>query len=523
MRYLLVTGGVISGLGKGITASSLGVLLQAHGCTVTAIKIDPYLNQDSGTLSPFEHGECFVLADGGEADLDLGSYERFLGIELCRDNNITTGKIYRKVLEAERRGDYLGATVQIVPHITDAIINWIDRVGNDDNFDVCILELGGTVGDIESLPFLEALRQMKNDHQNIFCHVHVSYLPVLKTTSEIKTKPTQESVKNVHRYGLGPDCLCLRCEEDIPDDLLLKIHRYCGVPTTRLLKNIDVSNIYEVPLNFSGVIGSLWSSLQLLAQPEPTTRWAEWRSIAYQFNIKYPSITIGIVGKYSGLHDSYLSLCHAIKHAAVYLQRSADIKFIESSSAHALNVLATCDAVIIPGGFGQRGIEGMVLAAQYTRMQGIPTLGICLGMQVMVIEWARNVLRWKDANSLEFNPDTEYPVLIIMDPDTQQLGGTMRLGLQPVCINAGTRCREIYSTAEPLERHRHRYEVNPEYRHRLGKGNLHLAAFDKSGMRVEMIEHATHRFYVGCQFHPEYQTYPGKPHPLFLELIRSST
>nr|QBK87667.1 MAG: uncharacterized protein LCMAC202_00030 [Marseillevirus LCMAC202] len=520
MRYLLVTGGVISGLGKGITASSLGVLLQTHGCKVTAIKIDPYLNQDSGTLSPFEHGECFVLADGGEADLDLGNYERFLGIELTRDNNITTGKIYRKVLKAERRGDYLGATVQIVPHITDAIIEWIDTVGNSGNFDVCIVELGGTVGDIESLPFLEALRQMKCNENNIFCHVHVSYLPVLKTTLEIKTKPTQESVKNVRRYGLDPDFLCLRCEEDISANLLQKIHRLCGLPPTHVLKNIDVSNIYVVPLNFSGVVKLLWDSFQLPFQPQPRT-WDEWKNIACEFSRSYPTITVGIVGKYSDLNDSYLSLSHALKHAAVCLHRTVKIKFIESSTFEGPRELSECNAVIIPGGFGQRGIEGMIRAAQYTREKDIPTLGICLGMQVMVIEWARSVLGWKDANSKEFNTNTEHPVLIIMDPDTQQLGGTMRLGSQPVYIKSNSRCGEIYTLAVPHERHRHRYEINPIYHTELGRQNLKLVAFDKTGKRVEMIEHESHKFYIGCQFHPEYQTYPGQPHPLFLHLIGS--
>nr|QBK87144.1 MAG: uncharacterized protein LCMAC201_00460 [Marseillevirus LCMAC201] len=520
MKYLLVTGGVISGVGKGITASSLGVLLQTHGCKVTAIKIDPYLNQDSGTLSPFEHGECFVLADGGEADLDLGSYERFLGITLSKDNNITTGKIYRKVLEAERRGDYLGTTVQIVPQITDSIIEWIDRVGNNNNFDVCILELGGTVGDIESLPFLEALRQMKSDDKNTFCHVHVSYLPVLKTTSEIKTKPTQESVKNIRRYGIDPNFLCLRCEEAIPDDVLHKINRFCGLPATHVLKNVDVSNIYSVSLNFSGVIKSLWNSLRLPSEPTPTPKWEIWKNIAHAFGVEFPTITVGIVGKYSGLRDSYLSLCHAIKHAAVSLHRTVKIKFIESSSSE-LTELSECNAVIIPGGFGQRGIEGMVRAAQYTREKGIPTLGICLGMQVMIIEWARNVLAWKDANSMEFDPNTKYPVLIIMDSDIKDLGGSMRLGSQSVHIKPATRCREIYPTAVISERHRHRYEVNPKYHSNIDAGKLKLAAFDETKKRVEMIEHDSHKFYIGCQFHPEYQTYPGQPHPLFINLIRA--
>jgi len=519
MRYLLITGGVISGLGKGITASSLGVLLQTHGCKVTVIKIDPYLNQDSGTLSPFEHGECFVLTDGGEVDLDLGNYERFLGIQLSRDNNITTGKIYRKVLKAERRGDYLGLTVQIVPHITDAIINWISSVSKSKDYDVCIIELGGTVGDIESLPFLEALGQMIQSLP--FCHVHVSYLPVLKTTNEIKTKPTQESVKNVRRYGLNPDFLCLRCEEDIPQNILDKISKFCGVSKTHILKNVDVSNIYDVPINFSWVIPYLWETLQLPGEPISLQSWQKWKNIASEFNRDYPIVTVGVVGKYTGLRDSYLSLCHAIKHAAITLKRRAIIRFIESSNLNGdnIDIINQCDAIIIPGGFGQRGIEGMILAAEYTRTHNIPSLGICLGMQIMVIEWARNVLGWSDASTTEFNPNTTHTMYVVINPDQDNLGGTMRLGLYPIVPIGST--LKYYDDIQPIERHRHRYKVNPKYYSHLQSGELELS-FDKTGECVELVNNVKKRFYLGCQFHPEYQTYPDKPHPLFVHLIKNT-
>lgn len=528
MRYLLVTGGVISGLGKGITASSLGVLLQTHGCTVTAIKIDPYLNQDSGTISPFEHGECFVLEDGGEVDLDLGSYERFLGIKLTKDNNITTGKVYKKVLEAERRGDYLGATVQIVPHITDAIIEWIQKVGESSKCDVCIIELGGTVGDIESLPFLEALRQMIfSNHSNEWCHVHVSYIPVLKTTNELKTKPTQESIKKVRGYGLNPDFLCLRCEQPINDSIIQKVQKMCGITTSRVLKNIDVSNIYHVPLYFSSIIGEMWKVLNLDDKPQSGEKWEEWKRISSEFEKDYPSIKVAIIGKYSGLKDSYLSLSHAIKHAAVHLKRTAHIDLIESSNFIKntnLSTLKEYGVVIIPGGFGVRGVMGMIEVVRYVRENNIPTLGICLGMQIMIIEWCGSVCGLK-ANSTEFDPTTPDPVLIVMDEQEKKLGGTMRLGKERVYLEPDSKVENIYQSIITDERHRHRYEVNPDY-HCYFKYPIDLrisgwAGLALGGKRVEIIEHTTHPFYIGCQFHPEYQTYPTKPHPLFVHLLKS--
>jgi CTP synthase len=521
MRYLLVTGGVISGLGKGITASSLGVLLQTHGCKVTAVKIDPYLNQDSGTIGPFEHGECFVLADGGEADLDLGSYERFLGIKLSKNHNINTGKIYRRVLEAERRGEYLGSTVQIVPHVTDCIINWLKEVTVNDSADVCIIELGGTVGDIESLPFLEALRQMIQDPQDIFCQVHVSYLPVLKTTCELKTKPTQETVQNVRRYGLSPDFLCLRCEEYIPENIIAKVSKFCGVRKQRILTNVDVSNIYNVPLTFAGCISELWSALRLVGNPQATMRWGQWNILAHTFEQPFPELTIGIVGKYTGLRDSYLSLSHALKHAAMQLQQRVNIVYLDSET-FSTSQLEQCLGIIIPGGFGQRGIEGMIGAAKTSRCKGLPTLGICLGMQVMVIEWTRNVLQRLTANSTEFQANTSDPVLTTaIDAGISDLGGTMRLGEQQVTVIAGSKVASVYQTTPITERHRHRYEVNPKYISELQNSGLKIAGVDSSSQRVEIIEDPESKWYVGCQFHPEYQTYPHQAHPLFLGFIKA--
>lgn len=519
MKYILVTGGVISGLGKGITASSIGVLFQRHGCRVSAIKIDPYLNQDSGTMSPFEHGECFVLADGGEADLDLGSYERFLGISLSSDNNITTGKVYRQVLQQERRGEYLGQTVQIVPHITDTIKDRITRVAEKDA-DVCIIELGGTVGDIESLPFLEALRQMVADGKDTFCHIHVSYLPVLKTTTELKTKPTQVSVQNIRMYGLAPDFLCLRCEDPIPDTTVAKVCSMTGIPSANILKNVDISNIYKVPVNFEYILPSMWNKLSLAGQPVDIT-WTAWKQLATQFDRVEPQLRVAVVGKYTGLRDSYLSLTHAIKHACVSKGVCPDITFIDAERVTG-NDLQGYSGVIIPGGFGERGIQGMIETARYCRINKIPLLGICLGMQIMVIEWCRNVLNITNANSAEFKSDESTQVLKIMDNDTVDMGGTMRLGVEKVHLYPGSSTHQLYNNSVVTERHRHRYEVVPEIHDCLRKSGLTIAGVDETGQRVEVIEYDQHPFYVGCQYHPEYQTYPGKPHPMFVGFSESA-
>ncbi|XP_057800057.1 uncharacterized protein LOC131015628 isoform X1 [Salvia miltiorrhiza] len=543
MKYVLVTGGVVSGLGKGVTASSIGVVLKACGLRVTSIKIDPYLNTDAGTMSPFEHGEVFVLDDGGEVDLDLGNYERFLDVRLTRDNNITTGKIYQSVLEQERRGDYLGKTVQVVPHITEAIKNWIESVshipvdGKEGPADVCVIELGGTVGDIESMPFIEALRQLLfSVGQNNFCLIHVSLIPVLGVVGEQKTKPTQHSVRELRALGLTPHFLACRSAEPLLENTRQKLSQFCHVPVGNILNIHDVPNIWHIPLllRSQNAHDAILTHLELQSVANPPNL-QEWTDRAETFDNLTNSVRIAMVGKYVGMADSYLSVVKALLHACIACSLKPAIDWIAASDLEDDTALSTPEAhatawrtlrnaacVLVPGGFGDRGVKGMLLAAKYARENKVPYLGICLGMQISVIEFARNVLGMERANSTEFDKDTPNPAVIFMPEGSKtHMGSTMRLGSRrtlfqtPDCLTA-----KLYHNSEHVdERHRHRYEVNPEMVDTLEKSGLKFVGKDETGKRMEILELTDHPFYVGAQFHPEFKSRPGRPSPLFLGFI----
>nr|XP_043609222.1 CTP synthase [Erigeron canadensis] len=547
MKYVLVTGGVVSGLGKGVTASSIGVVLKACGLRVTSIKIDPYLNTDAGTMSPFEHGEVFVLDDGGEVDLDLGNYERFLDVRLTRDNNITTGKIYQSVLEKERKGDYLGKTVQVVPHITDAIKDWIESVsaipvdGKEGPADVCVIELGGTVGDIESMPFIEALRQLYfSTGPDNFCLIHVSLVPVLGVVGEQKTKPTQHSVRELRALGLTPHFLACRSAQPLLENTKQKLSQFCHVPAANILNIHDVPNIWHVPLLLrnQNAHEAILKQLALLCVARPPNL-EEWTTRAETFDNLTNSVKIAMVGKYVGLTDSYLSVVKALLHASIACSLKPSIEWIAASDledesaesapeAHtkAWETLRNSACVLVPGGFGDRGVKGMILAAKYARENKVPYLGICLGMQISVIEISRSIVGWKEANSTEFDEQTSNPVVIFMPEGSRtHMGNTMRLGSRRTllqssdCITA-----KLYHNPEYVdERHRHRYEVNPEVVGDLEKTGLKFVGKDESGQRMEILELPSHPFYVGVQFHPEYKSRPGKPSALFLGLILAAT
>lgn len=547
MKYVLVTGGVVSGLGKGVTASSIGVVLKACGLRVTSIKIDPYLNTDAGTMSPFEHGEVFVLDDGGEVDLDLGNYERFLDVRLTRDNNITTGKIYQSVLEKERKGDYLGKTVQVVPHITDAIKDWIESVsaipvdGKVGPADVCVIELGGTVGDIESMPFIEALRQLFfSTGPDNFCLIHVSLVPVLGVVGEQKTKPTQHSVRELRALGLTPHFLACRSAQPLLENTKQKLSQFCHVPAANILNIHDVPNIWHVPLLLrnQNAHEAILKQLALLGVAKPPNL-QEWTNRAETFDNLTNSVKIAMVGKYVGFTDSYLSVVKALLHACIACSLKPSIEWIAASDledesanltpeAHtkAWETLKSSACVLVPGGFGDRGVKGMILAAKYARENKVPYLGICLGMQISVIEISRSMLGWKGANSTEFAEHAPNPVVIFMPEGSRtHMGNTMRLGSRRTllqtsdCITA-----KLYQNPEYVdERHRHRYEVNPEVVGDLETTGLRFVGKDESGQRMEILELTSHPFYVGAQFHPEYKSRPGKPSALFLGLILAAT
>lgn len=545
MKYVVVSGGVVSGLGKGITASSIGALLKGCGLSVTSIKIDPYLNIDAGTMSPYEHGEVYVLEDGGEVDLDLGNYERFLNIHLTKDHNITTGKVMQQVLTKERKGKYLGKTVQIIPHVTDCIQEWIERVAelpvekNGKTPDICVIELGGTVGDIESSTFLEALRQFsfKSGRANL-CHVHVSLIPILGS-GEQKTKPTQHSIIKLRASGIMPDLLVCRCEREVEDAIKSKISMFSMVPYSNVISVHNVSNIYRVPemLLKQNVPSIILNCLRINRIPQPDmTSWSQLSDLIEQISNE---VTITIVGKYTGLEDSYISLQKAIKIACIYNKRKAVIEYVESSNLehkvektqedvyyNAWRKLKRADGIIIAGGFGIRGVEGKVLAAQYARENKVPFLGICLGMQIMVIEYARNVCCLPQANSSEFNEKTKHPVVLFMpDIDQVKMGGTMRLGARLCKVKTNSLAHRLYKKTEITERHRHRYEVNPVYTEKLEKAGLTFSGKDESGERMEIAElpHSVHPFYFGCQFHPEFTSRPHKPSPCFIGLAQASS
>ncbi|CAD5178229.1 unnamed protein product [Musa acuminata subsp. malaccensis] len=545
MKYVLVTGGVVSGLGKGVTASSIGVVLKACGLRVTSIKIDPYLNTDAGTMSPFEHGEVFVLDDGGEADLDLGNYERFLDIKLTRDNNITTGKIYQFVINKERKGDYLGKTVQVVPHVTDAIQEWIERAamipvdGEEGPADVCVIELGGTIGDIESMPFIEALCQFScRVGPGNFCLVHVSLVPVLNVVGEQKTKPTQHSVRGLRALGLAPNVLACRSEKPLDENVKGKLSQFCHVPVENIFTLYDVSNIWHVPLLLRDQKAhkAILTKLDLLSLGEPNLR--KWKDRAELCDTLHDPVKIAIVGKYTGLSDSYLSVLKALLHASVACQRKLvvewvpaadleELRAIEAPNLHgkAWNMLKGADGILVPGGFGDRGVQGKIIAAKYARENNVPFLGICLGMQIAVIEYARSILKLQNANSTEFDPDTKNPCVIFMPEGSKtHMGGTMRLGSRSTFFHVlDCKSAKLYGNVRYIdERHRHRYEVNPGMILELENAGLTFVGKDETGRRMEILELLTHPYFVGVQFHPEYKSRPGKPSAPFLGLVAAS-
>jgi CTP synthase len=532
-KYIFVTGGVVSSLGKGLAASSIGCLLESRGLQVALIKLDPYINVDPGTMSPFQHGEVFVTDDGAETDLDLGHYERFTHTHLSQANNWTTGRIYLSVIEKERRGDYLGKTIQVIPHITNEIKEAVRNVAEKDKPDVVIVEIGGTVGDIESLPFLEAIRQMGNEEgAGNALFIHVTLVPYIAAAGELKTKPTQHSVRDLREIGIAPDVLLCRSEKPLSRELRSKIALFCNVKESAVISAQDVDTIYEVPLAFheQGLDHLIVSQLGLEAQASQVDL-SEWRNLVG--TIREPSggeASIAIVGKYVELEDSYKSLREALTHGGVANNLRVDVKWIESEELmddDYENRLRDFDAILVPGGFGKRGIAGMIRAIYYARKTRTPFFGICLGMQTACIEFARNVCDMKDADSTEFDLETPHPIIFKLRDlvDVEELGGTMRLGAWPCRLAPGSLVQEVYGGADEIsERHRHRYEVNPEFRQRLEQEGLAFSGVSPDGKFVEMIElpRESHPWFIGCQFHPEYKSKPLKAHPLFAAFVRAA-
>lgn len=526
-KYIFVTGGVVSGLGKGITAASLGRLLKARGKSVTIQKFDPYINIDPGTMSPYQHGEVFVTEDGAETDLDLGHYERFIDENLTINNNVTTGKIYWSVLNKERKGEFLGATVQVIPHITNAIQERIYRAGKATGSDIVITEIGGTVGDIESTPFLEAIRQVSQvvGKENVL-YIHVTLVPYLKKSCEIKTKPTQHSVKELLSVGIQPDIIVCRTEQKLTTETKEKLALFCNVDKDCIIQNLDAGSLYEVPimLEEEGLASVVCRKLNLgNLEPDLT----EWKCmLESQKNINH-TVNIALVGKYVELHDAYLSIVEALNHAGIYNQTDINIKWINSVNVTDNNIdelLKTADGILVPGGFGERGIEGKIKAVKYARENKIPFLGICLGMHCAVIEYSRNVLGFEKAHSSEINPETTYPVIDIMpeQKDIEDMGGTMRLGAYPCKLSKDSFAYKAYNEDVIYERHRHRYEFNNEYRKQLAESGLKITGMSPDEKLVEMIEIENHPWFVAVQFHPEFKSRPNRPHPLFRDYIKAA-
>ncbi len=526
-KYIFVTGGVVSGLGKGITAASLGRLLKARGLKVAAQKLDPYINVDPGTMSPYQHGEVYVTDDGAETDLDLGHYERFIDEDLNKYSNLTTGKVYWNVLNKERRGEYLGSTVQVIPHITNEIKNFVYNVGRHSDADVVITEIGGTIGDIESQPFIEAVRQISLEvgkENSLF--IHVCLVPYLRGSDEHKSKPTQHSVKELQGMGVNPDIIVLRCDEPLEESIFNKIALFCNVPKECVIENITLSCLYEAPLmleksDFSSVV------CKRLGINAPAPDLKEWEDLVERIKNEKKSVTIGLVGKYVQLHDAYLSVAEALRHAGFYHNAEIKIKWIDSETITGENgdeVFEGVSGIIVPGGFGDRGIEGMILAAKYAREHNIPYFGICLGMQIAVIEYARNVAGIGDANSGEFDELCKNKVIDFMPGQSEEIdkGGTLRLGAYPCVIAAGTVMEKCYGEKEISERHRHRYEFNNDYREKLTACGLTVSGISPDGTLVETVEIEDHPFYIGVQFHPEFKSRPNKPHPIFSGFIAAA-
>ncbi|BEV35349.1 CTP synthase [Synechococcus sp. M16CYN] len=526
-KFVFITGGVVSSIGKGIVAASLGRLLKSRRYSVSILKLDPYLNVDPGTMSPYQHGEVFVTEDGAETDLDLGHYERFTDTAMSRLNSVTTGSIYQSVINKERRGDYNGSTVQVIPHITGEIRDRIHRVAANSGADVIITEIGGTVGDIESLPFLEAIREIKGDmgHQDL-AYIHVTLLPFIGTSGELKTKPTQHSVKELRSIGIQPDILVCRSDREISDDLKRKIGGFCGVPNRAVIPSLDADTIYAVPLTLEreGLCREVLDVLQLADHESDMTAWSQ---LVYNLRNPGPSVRIALVGKYVQLNDAYLSVVEALRHACVAQDASLDLHWvcaeqIENNCADSL--LRGMDAVVVPGGFGNRGVDGKVAAIRWVREQRIPFLGLCLGMQTAVIEWARNQAELTEATSTELDAGTPHPVLHLLpeQQDVADLGGTMRLGVYPCQIVPGTLAERLYGEQVVYERHRHRFEFNNKYRKRFLDSGYVVSGTSPDGRLVELIELKGHPFFTACQYHPEFLSRPGRPHPLFRGLIEAA-
>ncbi len=527
-KYIFVTGGVVSGLGKGITAASLGRLLKARGYRVTIQKFDPYINIDPGTMSPYQHGEVFVTEDGAETDLDLGHYERFIDENLNMYSNVTTGKLYWSVLNKERKGEYLGATVQVIPHITDAIKDRVYRVGKNNSSDIVITEIGGTVGDIESLPFVEAIRQVAGDvgKENVL-YIHVTLIPYLSKSGEMKTKPTQHSVKELRSIGIQPNILVCRTEHSITDDMKRKMALFCNVEEEDIIENMDADSLNSVVLMLEEE-GLAKTALKHLNLPITEPDLKEWKQIVEDEKKKDGTVKIGLVGKYVELHDAYISIVESLSHAGIKQFKNIDIKWINSEKLDDKNIekiLGDVDGILVPGGFGERGVEGKIAAVKYARENKVPYFGICLGMQCMVIEYARNVLGLKGAHSSELDPDTAYPVIDLMpeQKDVENLGGTMRLGAYPCKVMEDTKAYEAYGDELIYERHRHRYEYNNEYREQLLEGGLLISGLSPDERLVEMVETKDHPWFVGVQFHPEFKSRPNRVHPLFDKFVEAAS
>jgi CTP synthase len=526
-KHVFVTGGVTSSLGKGITSASLGRLLKARGYRVVLQKLDPYLNVDPGTMNPFEHGEVFVTDDGGETDLDLGHYERFVGESLSRDSNVTTGAIYQSVIRKERRGDYLGATVQVIPHITNEIKARIRRLGQRDDVDVVITEVGGTVGDIESLPFLEAIRQVRKDvGEENTCYIHVTLVPYLNTSEELKTKPTQHSVAELRSRGILPEVIVVRSDRPVDESARRKISLFCDVASDAVINAVDVPNIYAVPLALHEAGLDVVVCRELRLDPPPA-ELDDWEQMVSEMMTPESDVTVGIVGKYVDLPDAYLSVVEALNHAGRMSRVKVDIRWIPADDVDGLLVdsyLEGLDGILVPGGFGIRGIEGKIQAIRYAREHGIPFLGLCLGLQCAVIEYSRNVLGLSSAHSSEFDPMTPDPVIDLMETqkDVSDKGGTMRLGLYPAKLREGSLARELYGDEIVYERHRHRWEVNNAYRNQLESAGLSMSGTSPDDRLVEFIELPDHPYFIATQAHPELISRPDEPHPLFDGFVGSA-
>lgn len=523
-KFIFVTGGVVSSLGKGITASSLGRLLKSRGVKVAIQKLDPYINVDPGTMSPYQHGEVYVTEDGAETDLDLGHYERFIDTNLNKTSNMTTGSIYWSVISKERRGDYLGGTVQVIPHITNEIKERILRMARELHVDVVIGEIGGTVGDIESLPFLEAIRQLRTDlgKDNVM-YIHVTLVPYLKAASEFKTKPTQHSVKELRSIGIQPDVIVCRTEKPFPKEMEDKIALFCDVEKDAVIQAVDAFSIYEIPLQMEqeGLDDFAVERLGLQCGARDMT---EWNNMVERMKNLKQTTTIALVGKYVTLPDAYLSVAESLRHAGLEHDTSVDIRWINSEDLEKLppeEFLSEVDGILVPGGFGDRGIEGKINAIHYARQNKIPFLGICLGMQLAVVEFARDILGWQDANSSEFNPHSQYPVIDLLpeQKDLDKLGGTMRLGAYPCKLLPGTLAHNSYGEEIIYERHRHRYELNNEFRQDLAQAGMVFSGTMPNDKLVEIIELKDHPWYLATQFHPEFKSRPNRPHPLFRDFV----